>query len=133
MILVLDLDDTLYDESTFVRSGFRAVAAYLAERFDLDPQASFQAMMVTLGNQGRGGVFDTVLAAEGLSDPDLVSQCVRIYREHRPQIELAPGATEMLDYHAHLPLYLVTDGEPAVQAAKVEALGLSSRFRRCST
>ncbi len=34
--VVFDMDDTLYDEMTFVQSGFRSVAQYLSTRFNLD-------------------------------------------------------------------------------------------------
>ena len=36
MILVFDLDDTLYDEITFVYSGFSAVSKYLSLQFNLN-------------------------------------------------------------------------------------------------
>jgi FMN phosphatase YigB (HAD superfamily) len=35
-ILVFDLDDTLYDELSYVHSGFRVVAAYIADQFKAD-------------------------------------------------------------------------------------------------
>ena len=36
MILVFDLDDTLYDEIAFVYSGFSAVSKYLSLQFNLN-------------------------------------------------------------------------------------------------
>ena len=33
MIIVFDLDDTLYEEITYVRSGFKAVASYLSQTY----------------------------------------------------------------------------------------------------
>ena len=39
MILVFDLDDTLYPERTYVESGFKAVADSLAQKFGFDADA----------------------------------------------------------------------------------------------
>jgi putative hydrolase of the HAD superfamily len=128
VIVVLDLDDTLYPEITFVHSGFRAVAADLADRFGIDEQAAFDAMLAELDAHGRGAVFDVVLAAHDLASPAEVQTCVEIYRGHRPTIALADGAAAVLDALTGHPLYLVTDGDPGVQARKVEALGIEHRF-----
>jgi putative hydrolase of the HAD superfamily len=56
--VLFDLDDTLYDESAFVTSGFRTVAAHLADRFGVDKQEAFSAVMSVLTTEGRGKVFD---------------------------------------------------------------------------
>ena len=36
MIIVFDLDDTLYEETTYVKGGFTAVANYLFQTYHLD-------------------------------------------------------------------------------------------------
>jgi putative hydrolase of the HAD superfamily len=36
MIIVFDLDDTLYEEITYVRSGFKAVANYLSKNYKIE-------------------------------------------------------------------------------------------------
>ena len=40
MIIVFDLDDTLYDEIDFVNNGFNEVANYLKKKFGIDKQKS---------------------------------------------------------------------------------------------
>ena len=44
MIIVFDLDDTLYDERTYVMSGFAAVAEMLHDRFGWPVAASLGFM-----------------------------------------------------------------------------------------
>lgn len=123
--LLLDLDDTLYDERDYVLSGFRAVAAEVARRFpDARPQPLFEAMVAELDAHGRGRVFDVALADAGL-DPAIVPELVKVYREHVPQIALWPGVPETLarlrqDYR----LAVVTDGLGAMQRRKVASLGV---------
>ena len=87
-------------------------------------------MLDILGGEGRGLVFDRLLERHGHRSRTLVEQCVRIYRQHRPRIRLAPAATELLPKLSKSPLYLVTDGHKIVQSNKVAALGLLCRFRK---
>lgn len=129
MILIFDLDDTLYPEETFVQSGFRAVAHWLKEEFDWDALDSLEIMNHILAKQGRGAVFDALLQKKGMLSKQLVKQCVRVYRHHAPSISLIPAATEILA-RSDKPLYLVTDGNKIVQRNKIRALGIESRFKK---
>lgn len=130
MILIFDLDDTLYDERQYVESGFRAVAAFGETRFGWDAEASFAFMQGALGRYGRGTIFNRWLDLHGRETGALVRECVRVYRHHRPQISLGDDAHAVLDLYADEPLYLVTDGHKIAQQRKVEALGIASRFRK---
>lgn len=130
MILIFDLDDTLYPEHTFVESGFRAVAAMLASKFNLDQRQSLNYMLETLQRKGRGGVFDELLRSRGLLSARLVQNCVQTYRQHQPEISLYPAARNFLDENRGRPMYLVTDGNKNVQARKVCSIGLDEYFKR---
>jgi putative hydrolase of the HAD superfamily len=126
--VVFDLDDTLYLERDFVRSGFRAVDDWIAERhlasgfFDL-AWALFEAGR-------RGDIFDQVLRSlEIPASVDLVHDLVGIYRSHRPSIELPRDAVAALtDFCFRCPMALLTDGFRRTQERKVEALGLAERL-----
>ena len=128
MPLVFDLDDTLYDESTFVDSGFGAVAAMLESRLGISATVLHDRMRAVLREQGRGRVFNVVLAEHDADDPALVAACVETYRTHEPAIALHPDVRAMLEELAPRGLYLVTDGDPDVQARKIAALGLAPYF-----
>ncbi|HEX2953991.1 MAG TPA: HAD family hydrolase, partial [Bacillota bacterium] len=65
MVLVFDLDDTLYEELTFVKSGFRAVAGFLQERYGIPAQPSLELMLQKLEG-GRGRIFDDLLLHHGI-------------------------------------------------------------------
>jgi putative hydrolase of the HAD superfamily len=124
--LVIDLDDTLYDERRYVLSGFRAVAGEIASRLGGDPGALLDGMIADLDAEGRGRIFDRALErAGGHSDPALIETLVAAYRGHRPDITLWPGVADALvtlsrDYA----LAIVTDGQTRMQRRKVEALGV---------
>jgi putative hydrolase of the HAD superfamily len=126
MVLVFDLDDTLYDERTFVESGFRAVARLGAEQFGWDAGESFATMIAVLDREGRGAVFDRWLEQHGALSAELVTECVRVYRHHTPELELDQTAARMLPELATTHrLYVVTDGHEVVQANKIAALGVN--------
>ena len=131
MILIFDLDDTLYDEASFVDSGLAAVARHGEEKWGWDAEASLESLRVILLRDGRGKVFDRWLESNGSSSRARVAECVKVYRHHRPNLALFPEARQMLDRYApSCPLYLVTDGHKIVQRNKVDALDLWSVFRR---
>jgi len=127
--LIIDLDDTLYDERSYVLSGFRAVAAEVAGRHPgVDADALFGAMQAELDAHGRGQVFDRALAQAGLApDPETVAALVAAYRAHEPAITLWPGVAETLaDLRRDHRLAILTDGLPLMQRRKVAALGVEA-------
>lgn len=130
LILAFDLDDTLYDERSYVESGLRAVARHGRDRFGWDADRSFAEMIEILNAEGRGKVFDRWLASGGRVGKGVVAECVRVYRHHRPQLTLSPDAAALLPRLRRYPLYLVTDGHKIVQQRKIEALGIAPLFRR---
>lgn len=131
MVLIFDLDDTLYDEMNFVESGLRAVANFGETTFGWDPRQSFAFMRSHLIQHGRGTVFDEWLRAYGRYSSTWVNSCVKVYRHHHPNISLFPTAKKVLEqYHGRLPLFLVTDGHKIVQENKIEALNVGPYFNR---
>ncbi|MGE5606004.1 MAG: HAD family hydrolase [Bacteroidota bacterium] len=130
MILVFDLDDTLYEELTFVKSGFRAVAYYLNEQYSIPVQNGLDFMLRKLSS-GRGRIFDDLLIHHGIFKKNLVRKCVSTYRLHQPEIKLYPEADACLERFRHYPLYIVTDGNKVVQNNKIKALGLDKRVKYC--
>ncbi len=124
-LVVLDIDDTLYLERDYVRSGFAAVGAWARDELGVDDLgdrawAAFEAGV-------RRTIFDEALAGSGVDvTDDLVPRLVEVYRSHAPTIELLTDARDWLDGLApHVALAVVTDGPLASQQAKAEALLLS--------
>jgi putative hydrolase of the HAD superfamily len=128
-ILVLDLDDTLYPEHTYVESGFKAVATWLNDRYGLESAYSESLMRDILLSDGRGAVFDRLLERHGLQTKQLVKACINVYRHHTPIIELYPAAKCLFE-RCKNPLYLVTDGQKVVQDKKIKALNIESFFKK---
>jgi putative hydrolase of the HAD superfamily len=123
-VIVLDVDDTLYLERDYVRSGFEAVAGYLAER-GIDGFATAAWQMFLEGV--RGDTFDRALCALGVAPKrTLVRKLVEMYRHHEPSIRLESDARALLKElrEEGYDTAAVTDGPPSSQRRKLAALGL---------
>lgn len=128
--VVLDLDDTLYLERDYVRSGFLAVAASLASH-ESRKQYIFDVLWDSFCNEEPLPPFQHLTAIDAhLSTAD-IPQLVKVYREHTPSITLLPGARAFLDWamEAQLNLALITDGDSDRQRAKLRSLGIESCFQ----
>lgn len=126
-VVVFDLDDTLYLERDYVRSGFAAAGQWAAQHHGI---TGLSAAAWSKFEQGRrGDIFDSALAALGVAGvPGLIPGLVRAYRRHRPAIALAPDAAAWLaDIPPDTALALVTDGPASSQSNKIAALGLATR------
>ncbi|EQB39186.1 hypothetical protein M947_08505 [Sulfurimonas hongkongensis] len=124
-VIVFDLDDTLYDEISFVKSGFYAVCKYFIPN---NPDTMFNKMMEVLQEDGRGKVFDKTFIYFKLYTKQNIKKALTIYRTHLPKINLNSDAKKMLSFYKkqNIPLYIVTDGNKIVQTNKIKALELEN-------
>jgi putative hydrolase of the HAD superfamily len=122
--VVFDIDDTLYLERDYVRSGFRATGAWVQEQ--LGVAGFFERAWNAFLHGDRGTIFNGALSELGLQDtPTLIADLVEVYRAHEPQIELTRDALLCLDQlSGEVHLGVVTDGPAVSQRAKARALGL---------
>ncbi|MEO5356437.1 MAG: HAD hydrolase-like protein [Nitrospirae bacterium YQR-1] len=125
---LFDLDDTLYPEMEFVKSGFKVVSEYMANVFSLDSGILFNRMMEILNSTGRGKVFDNILGETGQFSNENVLTLLYLYRDHSPDITLyddvVPVITKLKD--SGIKTAVITDGMASVQQNKIKALGLES-------
>jgi putative hydrolase of the HAD superfamily len=125
--LLFDLDDTLFIEKEFVKSGFKQVAIYLSNKYpNLNGDTLIGFMVDSIALHGRDKTFDRLLAKYDLSEE--VTKLVNVYRSHQPKIKLGLGVDVLLKQlkQQGYKLGIITDGDPQVQKNKVSALGLFS-------
>ncbi len=129
-LVIFDLDDTLYPEIDFVKSGFRRVAEKIDKDLGLSREYTFKMLMKEF-NQDKKFVFDRVLKEIGMYNKSYVQKLVEIYRTHKPDINLYDDAKEILKIlKDKFYLGIITDGFPTTQRLKVEALGVRKYFNR---
>ena len=114
--IIFDLDDTLYSEKEYVRSGFNAVAEQLGDKrhaerlwqFFEDGKPAIDALLQELGRE------------------DEKEQALSVYRWHKPSISLKKGVRNLLLTlrGQGINLGIITDGRPEGQRNKLAALGL---------
>ena len=123
-LIVFDIDDTLYLEEDFVRSGFEAVGQFAARELGIDGLAA--ACLKLHWSGVRGSVFNDALKACGQADDEAtVRQLVDVYRGHRPAIRLLPDALLILNaLKGRFWIAAVSDGPHVGQAQKAAALEL---------
>lgn len=130
MILVFDLDETLFNEIDYVRSGFEAVSRHIGQKWNHQWQEVNNFMLDILKQEGRGKVFDHALKKFGKPTKANIKKCISIYRLHNPKIALLPDAERCLERFKGFSLYILTDGNKLVQHKKIKALGLEDRVKK---
>lgn len=127
--VVFDLDDTLYPEREYVRSGYAAVAAYLRET--RHHSGAFEGWLWDRFIRGRAkGAFDALNEhfSLHLEKADIL-ELVRVYREHRPQIAPFADIPPLLEaMKKRVKLGLISDGFLPAQQWKLDVLGLEPCF-----
>ena len=115
--VIFDLDDTLYSEKEYVRSGYKKLAKKFGE-----PEIEDELWSAFVRHEPA---VDVVLEKHGLSNRK--SEALRLYRNQVPDVHLYPGVREMLERIKDSKIIaIITDGRPEGQRAKLKALGLEN-------
>ncbi len=117
--VIFDLDDTLYSEKEYVKSGYRAISRMLSTVEGADEKL-WNAF------EEKKSAIDELLFSEHIYSEELKQQCLRAYRFHEPDIHLYDGVEKMLVSlrQQGWKLGMITDGRPEGQRAKIKALKL---------
>ncbi|WP_092546287.1 HAD family hydrolase [Actinoplanes derwentensis] len=133
LAVVIDLDDTLFPQSSYLYGASRAVGRAGAAA-GLDQIRLTRAVRRSLlAGSDSGGTIDRALAAYGISPDlaaDLIPTLVAAFTAYRPRrLPPYPGALAALAaVSARYPVACLTDGTPAIQRAKLAATGLADSF-----
>ena len=114
--VIFDLDDTLYSEKQYIRSGFRKIAEYLGA---LDAEVKLWEYFCQ-----KNPAVDLYLEERGLMEKK--EHCLKTYREQMADITLYDGIVDMLSAlkAKGIKLGIITDGRVEGQKNKIKALGL---------
>ena len=124
-IVIFDLDDTLYSEKDYVKSGYEEISRNYTLVSD---------MANKLWNAFESGkqAINYVLEQEKLFSVESLNLCLNIYRNHQPKISLYPEAKEILEFlkSNDIRMGMITDGRPEGQKAKIKALEIEKYFEK---
>ena len=126
--IIFDLDDTLFLERDYVKSGFKAVASYCHQQFNLPVLQSFDFLWTKFQNGYRGNLFDKLIE-EDTSCCASVDELVEVYRKHKPDIQLVDGVENLIrSLNRDKGTGLISDGYLATQKNKLESLNIELLF-----
>lgn len=121
--IVFDLDDTLYKEVEFLKSGYRHISRILLPYTGCD----IYDFMFDLYKSGKN-TLDII--KEQFDFPYSVNDLVQEYRFHQPALAAAEEVLSLLKYSKEKAgaVGLLTDGRSNTQRNKIQALGIVGYF-----
>jgi putative hydrolase of the HAD superfamily len=126
-----DLDNTLFDQGQHMRSFFREAAPRIADRSGV-PSSRAENELLRVWKHRTSHfprLFNEVLESLGIDDQVLVRELVALYHDHRATLSTFAGVPEMLvRLRGRFSLFLITDGNSAMQRMKIESLDLMAAF-----
>ena len=113
--VIFDLDDTLYSEKEYVKSGYKAISDYLG--------GNYEDKLWNFFEDGKYAIDELLKELNRVSEKNDV---LEVYRSHKPNIHLYEGVAEIINElkNKGIKVGIITDGRPEGQRNKIEALGL---------
>ncbi|WP_372756422.1 HAD family hydrolase [Mariniflexile sp.] len=127
LIVIFDLDDTLYNEVDYLESAYQEIANFLSIKINKAPHLIFTQMLNYYKLQLN--VFDEILKLNGIGEIS-IQDLLKKYRYHIPNIKLTSNTERTLSWvkHKAYKVGLITDGRSIQQRNKLKALGLEGYF-----
>lgn len=131
MVIVFDMDDTLYPESSFVLSALADVGQYVEKKWGYEQFASTLQKLFLAGE--KTNLFQKAALQNNYPDfsSSQIEELLTRYRNHQPKsLPWHPDALEVVPQLAKShPLGLISDGYLPVQPNKANALGVQRWFK----
>lgn len=124
------MDDTLYDEIDYYKSGFLIVSQKIATDYSLKKEDVFEILWEIFNDEDRKNTFNILAEKLVLKfDAKYIDQLIMVFRNHKPDISLPSESSKILtELKNNYKLGMVTDGWLPGQEYKVKALGIENIF-----
>ncbi|MFT3949617.1 MAG: HAD family hydrolase [Agriterribacter sp.] len=125
---VFDLDDTLFREIDFLKSGYK----HILKSFPDESKRPLLLEEMMNKYYRKENVFDWLLHLFAEKKITATKEdFLKKYREHHPKIFLRPDAAALLEeiQQKNIPAGLITDGRSITQRNKLKALGIENFFK----
>jgi putative hydrolase of the HAD superfamily len=122
-VVVFDLDDTLYAESDYRKSGIIHLMDFVTRLYGQNTyQSSLAINDLIASDDFIARIADTYKLPRAIKD-----SLLWIYRTHRPSIKIRPDVQKVIVSLEMIckSLVILTDGRSVTQRLKIEALGLT--------
>ncbi|MDQ0859284.1 HAD family hydrolase [Bacillus sp. V2I10] len=126
--VVFDMDDTLYYESDYVRSGMHELEKWVMKNYSVN---GFYGIAMNFFETGENKyIFNKTLDLLKIPyDEKIIQKMINVYRSHKPSILLLDDAKWVLNHiEKKVKVGLISDGFLEAQINKVQSLGLTQKF-----
>ena len=126
-IIVVDLDDTLYDYKQFLHQGFVNVSSYISKKNRLNQKEIIDRIYKIYNNYSESKTFHLLKKYYQLNFS--IKKSINIYRYSERSLKLYKDSILFLNTHFGN-IYLVTDGNKIVQKNKILSLKIKKYFKK---
>jgi len=131
-VVLFDLDDTLYLERDYVYSGYKVVANFIGEKYNLLSDDLY-FKMIELSKESYSNVFNRLFNFYNIKiDNNELKKIIGIYKNHFPNIKLCKDSEKAINIllEKGIRLGLITDGDSIQQRNKINALKIEKYFEK---
>lgn len=131
-VVLFDLDDTLYLERDYVYSGYKVVANFIGEKYNLLSDDLY-FKMIELSKESYSNVFNRLFNFYDIKiDNNELKKIIGIYKNHFPNIKLCKDSEKAINIllEKGIRLGLITDGDSIQQKNKINALKIEKYFEK---
>lgn len=130
-VVIFDLDDTLIAEKEYIKSGYREVARYLSEKYNVVQEVIYKELWEIL-KKGTKNVFNQWFEYHRITySMENIKNLIRIYREHIPtELDYYSDVKPILKYlrKKNKKIGIISDGYISTQENKIKVLEAKKDF-----
>ena len=129
MIVIFDLDDTLYERKDFVLNGLKNVSYLIHHKNkNFNKSKVFNKLKKLNFNKNKKKIFNYFLKREKIKNINY-TECINKYRYGKNKIRVYPDAIKLLKIYRKK-CYLITDGNKNMQRYKIRLLKIQKYFKK---
>lgn len=129
MIVIFDLDDTLYNRKDFVVNGLKNVSNLICSKNkNLNENKIYKILKKLYFNKKEKKIFDYLIKIKKINNIKK-NECLNEYRYGKRKIKIYTDATKVLNNYKKK-CYLLTDGNKYMQRYKIKLLKIKKYFKK---
>jgi len=129
LIIIFDLDDTLYLRKSFVTSGIENVVDFIYLKNKKKSKKNLFKILSNIFKNNNIKLKLNFFLKELFLSKKYLKDCINIFRYSKKKIFLYKDAKNILKFYKKK-CYLITDGNKLVQQDKIHQLGIKKFFKK---
>lgn len=129
MIIIFDLDDTLYSRQSFVRSAIKNIVDFIYLKNKKKSKKNLYKILLKIYQNRNIKLKLNFFLENFFLSKKYLKDCINIFRYSKKNIFLYNDAQNILKFYKKK-CYLITDGNKLVQQDKIRQLGIKKFFKK---